>query len=304
VPPIVHWDEVERRRAEVGELAATWTFLGDAAGSVRTGLSRIQVDPGRRSTPAHVHQGEEEIFFVLAGEGLSWQDGETYEVRAGDCLVHRAGAEAHTLIAADTALDVLAFGTRAPAAVTYLPRASGLRLGRLWTRVEALAGRPTETADLEIPEPSPRPPQIVNVADCPAEEWRVGEDMGAVTTEIGATAGSRLAGLNRDVVPPGFLNTAPHFHSAEEEIFVVIDGMGTLLLGEEEHPVRRGHVVVRPPGTKVSHAFRGGDGGLTVLLYGTREPNDITYYPRSGIVALRGVGVVGKIERTSPDDIF
>jgi uncharacterized cupin superfamily protein len=63
-------------------------------------------------------------------------------------------------------------------------------------------------------------------------------------------------------------------------------------------------VIVRPPGTKISHALLGGDGGLTVLLYGTREPNDITYYPRSGVVALRGVGVIGKIEQVSPDDIF
>jgi uncharacterized cupin superfamily protein len=304
VPPIVHWDEVESRRADDDALAATWTFLGDAAGTLRTGLSRIQVDSGNRSTPAHVHQGEEEIFYVLAGEGLSWQDERTYEIRAGDCLVHRAGTEAHTLIAGKTGLDVLAFGTRAPAAVTFLPRASAMRLGRLWTRIEALSARPTESAELDLPEPSPRPPRIVNVADCPTEEWRLGEDMGAVTTEIGATAGSRLAGLNQDVVPSGLLNTAPHFHSAEEEIFVILDGAGTLLLGEEEHPVRRGHVVARPPGTKVSHAFRGGDYGLTVLLYGTREPSDITYYPRSSILALRGVGVIGRIDRVSPDDIF
>jgi uncharacterized cupin superfamily protein len=35
---------------------------------------------------------------------------------------------------------------------------------------------------------------------------------------------------------------------------------------------------------------------LTLLTYGTREPNDIVYYPRSGKVALWGVGVVGRIE--------
>ena len=29
----------------------------------------------------------------------------------------------------------------------------------------------------------------------------------------------------------------------------------------------------------------------------TREPNDIAYYPRSGKVSLRGVGVIGRIER-------
>jgi uncharacterized cupin superfamily protein len=33
-----------------------------------------------------------------------------------------------------------------------------------------------------------------------------------------------------------------------------------------------------------------------LLAYGTREPNDICYYPRSGKVYLCGVGVIGRIE--------
>jgi uncharacterized cupin superfamily protein len=299
---IVHWDEVPKSRIERDELGATWTYLGRAAATRNVGVSRIQVDPVRRSTPAHVHQGEEEIFFVLGGSGLSWQDGETFSIGAGDCLVHRAGAEAHTLIAGLDGLDVLAFSTRAPAAATYLPYAEAVRLGGLWLRVEALDGRPYEHRELPLPQPSPRPERIVNVEDAEGEEWRTGDDMGALTKEL---AGKRsvLAGLNLDIVPPGLLNTAPHFHSAEEEVFVVIEGEGTLLLGDEEHPVRRGHVVARPPGTKVAHAFRAGDGGISVLLYGTREANDITYYPRSDVFALRGIGLLARLERVSRDEL-
>jgi uncharacterized cupin superfamily protein len=88
----------------------------------------------------------------------------------------------------------------------------------------------------------------------------------------------------------------PHCHSAEEEIFVVLEGEGTLSLGEEEHAVREGSIVGRPPGTRVPHAFRAGAADLVYLAYGTREPNDIAYYPRSGKVSLRGVGVMGRIE--------
>ena len=43
--------------------------------------------------------------------------------------------------------------------------------------------------------------------------------------------------------------------------------------------------------------FRAGPDGLTFLAYGTREPNDICYYPRSGKVFLGGVGVIGRIEQ-------
>ncbi len=67
-------------------LPATWSNLGSAAGSDRCGVTRIEMGPGEMPTPAHVHGEAEEIFYVLRGSGLSWQDGETYEVRAGDCL--------------------------------------------------------------------------------------------------------------------------------------------------------------------------------------------------------------------------
>ena len=99
-------------------------------------------------------------------------------------------------------------------------------------------------------------------------------------------------------------STSTHCHSAEEEIFVVPDGEGTLLLGEEEHAVRGGHVVARPPGTRIAHAFRAEDEELTILTYGTREPNDIAYYPRSGVVALRGVGVFGRIEPVDRAEVW
>ena len=74
---IAHWDEVEGERAEVGHLASVWYDLGEAAGAVTVGLQRIRIDPGKWSTPAHVELAEEEIFYVLAGSGLSWQEGET-----------------------------------------------------------------------------------------------------------------------------------------------------------------------------------------------------------------------------------
>jgi hypothetical protein len=34
-----------------------------------------------------------------------------------------------------------------------------------------------------------------------------------------------------------------------------------------------------------------------MLAYGTRDPNDIAYYPRSNKVNLRGVGVIFRPER-------
>ena len=66
-------------------------------------------------------------------------------------------------------------------------------------------------------------------------------------------------------------------------------------------------MIGRPPATRVSHSFRAGPNGLTMLIYGTRRSNDMCWYPRSNKIAWRGLGVIGRIEALEyadgePDD--
>ena len=303
---ISHWDDVKTRRGERGHMAGTWRDLtGQSAQSV--GVQRIQVDPGMWSTPLHLEGAEEEIFFVLGGSGVSVQsDGDdtlAYEVREGDCLVHLPLKNAHTLQAGDDGIDVLAFGQRVDAGgVTWLPRAGVAWLGHTWAPVgeeddrpwtrEAAAGPP------EIAELSPRPANIVNVADVESFE-RIMTTIGRRLRLLGEAAGSQRTGLRHCEVLPGMLSMPPHCHSTEEEIFVLLDGSGHLLLwedaGVEEHTVRTGSVVARPPGTGVAHAFRGGESGMTLLMYGTREPGEVCYYPRSNKVFFTGLGLITRV---------
>ena len=120
---VVHWDNLRTRDRVHTDIAATWTDLGSGAGSLDIGLQRLLLHPGKRSTPVHVHGAEEEIFFVIAGSGMPWQNGRTCEVGPGDCIVHLPNRERHTLRAGDDGLEVLAFGTRVPIELCYLPRA-------------------------------------------------------------------------------------------------------------------------------------------------------------------------------------
>jgi uncharacterized cupin superfamily protein len=304
---ISHWDEVRTWRGERGHIAGTWSNLtGQASRSV--GLKRIQVDPGMWSTPLHLEGFDEEIFWVLGGSGTSvqWEgEGEPvgYEVGAGDCIVHLALENAHTLQAGPDGLDVLAFGHRSYApGVTWLPRAGVAWLGETWAPVgaeedhpwtrEAAAGAP------EIAELSPRPGTIVNVAELEAVE-RETTTIGRRVRYPAREAGSKRTGLRHSELFPGKLSAPPHCHALEEEIFVVLEGDGHLLLWEEdevvEHALRAGSVVVRPPSTGVAHAFRGGDGGMTLLLYGPREPGEVCYYPRSRKVYFIGLGLVTRV---------
>jgi uncharacterized cupin superfamily protein len=316
---ISHWDDVRTWRGEKGHIAGTWSSL-TGRGSRTVGVKRIQVDPGKWSTPLHLEGAEEEIFYVLGGSGVSVQwEGEGdpvgYAVREGDCLVHRALWNAHTLQAGPDGLDVLAFGQRTYAnGITWLPRAGVAWLGETWAPVgaeedqpwarEAAAGPP------EVGELSERPPDIVNADDVEAFE-RTGETVARRGRDLGRAAGSLQTGLKLYDVAPGKLMNPPHAHSAEEEIFVVLAGTGTLAVwhhprgpseperfaaDRDEHPLRAGSVVASAAGTGRPLELRVSEEGMRVLAYGTRDPNDICFYPRSGKVMLRGVGLIGRIE--------
>ena len=310
---IAHWDEVETFRRDRGFLSAEWADLGSAAGTVTVGVRRIRLRPGEIPTPPHMHGNEEEIFYVLEGSGLSWQDGRTYAIAAGDCLVHRIAEEAHTLRAGPGGLEVLAFGMRRPAGYNrYLPRARAAWLWPAWVTVTDVDDehpwqRENAAGPLEFPEPEgDRPPTMVNVQDVRVDR-RDGDTVGGEWRNLGRAAGSELTGLKHVRVAPGKLSAPPHCHSAEEEIFVVLDGDGVLELVPRPHErdggvrterreVRRGHVVSRRPATRIAHAFRAGDAGLTLLAYGTRDRNDIAYYPRSNKIFFRGAGVIARLE--------
>jgi uncharacterized cupin superfamily protein len=307
---LAHWDEVEPWTvpARFDPLGGRWSDLGTAAGSVGVGVKRIEVPEGKLSTPVHVHSGEEEIFFVLGGSGLLWQDGKTCVLRAGDTVVASAGGPAHTLLGGLDGLDVLAFGTRRTPESGVLPRAGVAWLARRAVAVEERDPWEIE-AELGLPdaEPAKRPSNVLNVDD-------VEGDYGGLWRHVAKEAGAVATGLNWVQLPPREEGPPPHCHSAEEELFVILDGDGTLELWAPPEParpqasepqgrqdLRRGHVVSRPPGTRIPHGLRAGESGMTYLAYGTKEPNDICWYPRSNKVFFRGIGLIGRLE---PLDYF
>jgi uncharacterized cupin superfamily protein len=241
---------------------------------------------------------------VLGGAGVSWQSGRTAAIGVGDCIVYHPRRGAHTLQAGSDGLDVLAFGTREYDETLRLPR---LELSLLGSRAAesipgAIDGAPIQhvrEAELGPPElppaPDPRPATIVNIDE--VEPVAVTRPRVARTRRrVSRVAGARRSGLQHVTVAPGKESTALHCHSVEEEVFVILAGDGALVLDESETPVHTGHVIGRPAGTGVSHLLRAGS-ELTYLAYGTRDPGDLCYYPRSNKIAFRGVGLMARLER-------
>lgn len=307
---IAHWDEVESGRAEAGHIAGLWTDLGSAAGSKTVGVNRIRIDAGSWSTPFHRQTAEEEIFFVLDGTGVCMLDGAAFEVRVGDCVVHPP-RETHSLRAGENGLDVLAFGTRVRTEAAHLPRAGVSWLGGSWVDAgqgehpwarEAAAGEP------DLPALGPRPDTVVNLDEVDGRESPAGS-----SKPLARNAGADLSGLNWARLNAGCEGAPPHLHSTDEELFVVLDGDGTLELWPtpqraragieyEELPVRAGNVVSRPASSGIAHGFRAGADGMTFLAYGTRHADDVCYYPRSNKLNFRGLGLIARLEDLDYND--
>ncbi len=300
---LTHFEEAPSYEFALGHLRGRWTRLGEAAGSETVGVRRIEIPAGGWSTPAHEHGRGEEIFYVLGGSGVSWQNGAAAAIGPGDCIVYHPRRGAHTLHAHEP-LDVLAFGPREYDEALRLPRLGMSLLGSRAVASEpgSVDGQPVQfVREAELgppelpPEPGRRPDTIVNleaVEPVVVKRPRVHRSR----RRISAQAGSRSIGLQHVEVAPGKESTAQHCHSLEEEIFVILDGEGVLVLGEEVTPVRTGHVVARPAGTGIAHMFvAGASAPLYYLAFGTRDHGDICYYPRSGKIAWRGVGVIARL---------
>ena len=96
------------------------------------------------------------------------------------------------------------------------------------------------------------------------------------------TAASKLAaGVN--VVPPGKRACPYHLHHAQEEMFIVLEGSGTLRVAGEMLPIKAGDTIFIPPGREFPHQIiNTSDAPLRYLAIGTTDDPEICEYPDSG----------------------
>jgi uncharacterized cupin superfamily protein len=192
---LAHWDDVERHHRAKGEMDAEWQLLGPAAGTVGVGVSRVRVAPGKLPTPPHSHGASEELYYVLGGSGLLWQDGQVHEVRPRDCVIQLADHFEHTFVAGAEGLDYLVFGTRHPTEIGWLPRSRAIRIG--WPWVEGRDDDPWDVEaglpPLEVGEPTPRPENLMNVDQVELERDGNQEWAGFGPTELAGMAWEQIA---------------------------------------------------------------------------------------------------------------
>ena len=217
-----------------------------------------------------------------------------HEVRPRDCVIQTADHFEHTFVAGPDGLEYLVYGTRHPTEIAWLPRSRAIRTGWPWVEgrdddpwdIEA-AGPP-----LEVGDPKPRPENIRNVDEVELESER--------NQTWAGFDGSEPAGFAWEQLAPGKMGSVPHCHSEEEEIFVILEGSATLaplaVAAQASSAARSASSTSCGPATSSrgrrapasSHHFIAGDDGCTMLVYGTRKPNDMAFYPRSNKISGAG----------------
>jgi uncharacterized cupin superfamily protein len=92
-------------------------------------------------------------------------------------------------------------------------------------------------------------------------------------------------GLAVDTVPPGKRACPYHLHHGEEEVFVVLEGEGTLRVAGEMLPVAKGDIVAIPAGPDYPHQILNtSQAPLKYLSISTRREPEVCEYPDSGKV--------------------
>jgi uncharacterized cupin superfamily protein len=117
------------------------------------------------------------------------------------------------------------------------------------------------------------------------------------------TAAVKL-GCSIDIVAPGQRSCPYHLHHAQEEMFIVLEGSGTLRVAGEMLPLKSGDVAFIPAGPEYPHQIiNTSDAPLKYLSISTRESPEVCEYPDSGkylaMAGKPGVQTFGAIQRHS-----
>ena len=135
------------------------------------------------------------------------------------------------------------------------------------------------------------PPRHVRIDAVAPFAYGFGGNIRAHMADIGRAMGSQTIGLTIQTVGPGCRASRRHRHVFQEEILVVMGGIGVLLHGDERVPVRPGDAFCYTPDDPQTHTFENtGAEDLVIWAFGNRFPHEVCLYPDEGVAFVEGLG--------------
>jgi uncharacterized cupin superfamily protein len=132
--------------------------------------------------------------------------------------------------------------------------------------------------------------RVVNIDELALEHFEKGERFVSDATRVGPLLGAKDLGYSYDVVQPGKVSCPFHSHRAEEEMFFIVKGEGTLRYGAELRRVRAGDFICCPAGgPETAHQIVNDSGAeLAYISVSTMMPAEVCEYPDSGKIGAFG----------------
>jgi uncharacterized cupin superfamily protein len=129
---------------------------------------------------------------------------------------------------------------------------------------------------------------IINLDQVTLDPYSHGSKFEVRDGAIASVIGGKQLGYSVAVVPPGKRAYPFHCHHVNEEMFLVLEGSGTLRIGSAEYPIRKGDVIAAPAGGReTAHQIvNTSDEELRYLMVSTMFPTEVVEYPDSNKVAI------------------
>lgn len=136
------------------------------------------------------------------------------------------------------------------------------------------------------------------------------EDSGYYTSRramFSAGIGARQLGYNLTELPPGKAQCPFHNHHGEEEMFLILEGVGELRFGDQRYPIRAHDVIACPAGGReVAHQIiNTGSSTLRYLAVSNVVDIETCEYPDSNKIMIaagpRGARKVRALFRAETD---
>jgi len=103
---------------------------------------------------------------------------------------------------------------------------------------------------------------------------------------IGDAGGLTQFGAHIITLPPNSWSSQRHWHSAEDELVMILDGHPTLIDDSGETPLKPGDITAHPAGNGNGHHMKNeSDKDVRFLVIGTKHPEkDHVHYPDINLV--------------------
>ena len=128
--------------------------------------------------------------------------------------------------------------------------------------------------------------RLTNIETAEYEEGESTRTDGATWRQLDLS-GDHL-GVRIEETPVGGTTSYHHYHTAEEEHVLVLNGTATLHLGDEDIQLTPGDHIWFPAGEAVAHHIENTSGGpFKFLVFGERKQDDVVFYPNGPVVLIK-----------------